>query len=86
MIGHILKIKMEVGMKVIEIAAEANGMAEGVENESLAARISIITITMVPLDETGTGTGRSDEMMNQNKMKFKVKRKIRRRASKKKPR
>jgi hypothetical protein len=39
-------------------------MAEGVENESLVARVSIITITMVPLSEKGTGIGRNDEMMN----------------------
>jgi hypothetical protein len=76
MIGNILKIKMEVGMKVIETTAEMNGMAEGVENGSLAARVSIITITMVPLDETGIGIRRSDEMMTQIKMKCNVRRKI----------
>jgi hypothetical protein len=76
MIGSILEIKMEADMKVV-MTVEVTEMAKGVENGgSPVARISIITITMVPLNETETGAGRIDEMMNQRKMNCGLKRKI----------
>jgi hypothetical protein len=75
MIENIQKIKMGAGMRVIEV--EVNGQANGVENgDGLVARLNIITITTVPLNETGTGIGRSDEMRNQRKKKCKLERKI----------